>query len=112
MADSRPSEYDRYDLRPVDPRDNRVLGGDTPRGWRFINLAENQPQYATLPAILDETSDEAVMLTCWRLSVWQRLALLFTGKIWLWTFTFGEDFQPVALTTKEPFGVVKGSDAA
>lgn len=111
MADSRPSDYDRYDLRPVDPRDNRVLWGETPPGWRFINLAENQPQYATLPAILDETSNEAVMLTCWRLSLWQRFSLLFTGKIWLWTFTFGEPYQPVALTVKEPFGV-KESDPA
>jgi len=42
--------------------------------------AEGQPEYQPLPAYRDRYG-EAV--TCWQLTWWERLRLLFSGHLWL-----------------------------
>ncbi len=65
-----------------------------------ITLAEDQDEYFNLPAFKDDT-DKGHILTCWNLSFWERLKILFRGQMWLLTTTFNHHFQPVFLTTKK-----------
>ena len=57
-----------------------------------LTLAENQEEYTTLPAWLSPDSEEVV--TCWKLSLWERLKLLWTGELWLRQLVFKQTFQP------------------
>ncbi len=61
-------------------------------------LAKDQPQYQPLPyRLVEETCvpyGDYRFVTCWRLSFWQRLRILFSGHIWLGQLTFGRGFQP------------------
>lgn len=62
-------------------------------------LAKDQPQYLPLPVFRD---DEQV-ISCWRPSLWERLVLLFTGKLWLRQLTFGYPLQPQCPQVEYPF---------
>ena len=53
-------------------------------------LAKDQPEYLPLPVYIGQ--DE--IISCWRLSLGERLKLLFTGRLWLRIMTFGERLQP------------------
>ena len=67
-------------MKPVDfPESNLVL-------------AENQEEYTTLPAWLSPDSIEVA--TCWKLTIWERLKLLWSGKMWLRQLVFKQSFQP------------------
>ena len=55
-------------------------------------FAENQDEYLTLPAYKDT---EGRVVTCWKLSIKERIKLLFTGIIWHDTLTFNNPLQPV-----------------
>jgi len=46
-------------------------------------------------------SDGTHLISCWRPSLKERLAVLFRRKVWLWIF--GQSQPPVALGTKSPF---------
>lgn len=65
-------------------------------------FAEDQPEYQPLPAL--RTGDGAV-LSCWGLSLRERIRLLFAGRLWLWVLTYGDPLQPVALQVDDPFKV-------
>lgn len=61
--------------------------------------AENQDQYETMHALkLDSKYGEIV--TCWELSFWERVQVLFTGKIWLSLMMFGKDLTPSFMSVK------------
>ena len=51
-----------------------------------------------LPAYRDETQT----ISLWKLSWRERLKLLWTGKLWHWTFS-GKVFVPTLITTETPF---------
>jgi len=58
-----------------------------------IEIAKNQEEYLTLPA--HKSNDESgTMITCWYLSFWQRVKLLFTGRIWMSEMTFNKPITP------------------
>jgi hypothetical protein len=61
--------------------------------------AENQPQYNPLPAY---KANDGCVLSCWSLTIRERLYLLFTGKIWLQVMTFNHLLQPLFLSVKKP----------
>lgn len=61
--------------------------------------AENQKEYMPLPAFRD-SKGQAV--SCWGLSLAERLRVLFTGKIWVSTLTFNNPLQPIALEVDKP----------
>jgi len=63
-------------------------------------FAEDQPQYLSLPAYRTE---EGAVTTCWQLTWWDRLWLLFTGRLWLCQMTFNDPLQPQCLTLTSPF---------
>lgn len=57
-------------------------------------LAENQKEYQPLP-VCDERSKEGTKVSCWRLSFWERIKLLFTGRLFIAQFTFYQPFHPI-----------------
>ena len=66
-------------------------------------LAKDQPQYHMLPIHREKNDLSGTVTSCWRLTFWERVKVLFTGRVWLLQLTFGEQFQPICPTTKYPF---------
>lgn len=50
-------------------------------------VAKDQPQYNSLPALIKNTP-EGEVISCWGLSLKERLILLFTGKLWMQLLMF------------------------
>lgn len=60
---------------------------------RNVIYAENQDEYQSLPALkLDTTEGEVI--SCWKLSFFERFKLLITGKIWLSLMCFNGPLTP------------------
>ena len=62
-----------------------------------IVYAENQPEYLPLPAYKHKSLNVEVV-SCWKLTVWERIKLLFTGRVWVQLLTFGAPLQPQYVT--------------
>ena len=65
-----------------------------------VVIAKNQPEYLPMPAY--KTKDGRV-ICCWKLSIKERLRLLFSGKLWHHILTFNYPLQPQALDLQYPF---------
>src|SRR5690606_15768462 len=59
-----------------------------------LTLAENQKEYNPLP-VCNECTPEGSKVSCWRLSLWERIVVLFTGRIFIRQLTFHAPFQPI-----------------
>ncbi len=44
--------------------------------------AENQPEYLPLPAFVDPGDPNGTVVFCMKLSLLERIRLLFTGRLW------------------------------
>lgn len=55
------------------------------------NLAEHQPEYQTLPVFRAQGGE---IVSCWKLTLIERLKVLFTGKFWFCVLTFNQPLQP------------------
>lgn len=66
-------------------------------------LAKDQPQYTPLPVHIDETNEATPMTFCCELSDEEIAELVATKKLWFTQSTFGKPFQPVRLSTQNPF---------
>ncbi len=67
-----------------------------------IVIAKDQPEYLPLPAhVVDEP--ERRVISCWQLTFWERVRLLFTGRIWFTQMTFGHPLQPQLPQVRSPF---------
>ena len=62
-------------------------------------FAKDQPEYLPLPAYVNS---QGKVITCWQLSFWERLRVLFIGELWLSVLTFKNPIQPVKMDTKCP----------
>jgi len=62
-----------------------------------ITYAANQPEYDPLPAMLVE-GDHGMVVFCWKLNFWQRILVLFTGRVWHSVLTFRQPLQPQLLS--------------
>jgi len=62
-------------------------------------IAENQDEYENMPAHVFDNQ----LVCCWKLSMRERIKILFTGKIWHFILTGKKPVQPQALTTEYPF---------
>ena len=73
----------------------------TPVAFKGHNqvLAKNQKEYRPLPVYLDP---DGIVVSCWRLTWWERATLLVTGRVWVMQKTFGEYLQPQLLATTNP----------
>ena len=65
-------------------------------------LAEDQPEYETLPVHI--TNDENREFTCcFELNKAEIDEIVKTGKLWYTQLTFGNLFQPIRMSTENPF---------
>ena len=64
--------------------------------YREVVFAKDQPEYNPLPALLEE---DGTVHTRWRLSLKERLQVLFSGDIYLALLTFNQPLQPCLLYT-------------
>lgn len=64
-------------------------------------IAKDQPQYHPMPAHLVRNK-EVTIICCWKLTLWERIIILFTGKMWHNMMTFGNKLQPQLLTVEKP----------
>ena len=63
-----------------------------------IRLAEDQPQYETLPVAVCE-GNERKAVACFELTDEEIDEIVKTKKLWLGQLTFGHNYQPVVLST-------------
>lgn len=75
-------------MKPIDFKEQNVV------------LAENQPEYQSLPALKIE-GHEGQVTSCWGLSFTERLRVLFTGKIWVSLLSFNKPLTPSFLSTRK-----------
>lgn len=64
-----------------------------------VVFAEDQKEYLPLPALVIDD----LTISCWQLTLMERLMLLFTGKLWLSQLNFGQPLQPQLPSVKCPF---------
>lgn len=72
------------------------------KGFEHLEVvfAKNQPEYIPLPAL--PVDDSQRIITRWKLTWKERVAILFGRHIFLWVSTFGNKLQPVMLTCDKP----------
>ena len=66
-----------------------------------VVIAKDQPQYRPLPAY-QYRDEQGTIVCCWKLSFWERVRVLFTGKLWHTILTFNSPLQPQLLETHKP----------
>lgn len=64
-------------------------------------IAKAQPPYIPMPVHVSY-DDQGRMVCCWKLSLVERLQVLFTGKVWHQILTFYQPMQPQLLTISKP----------
>lgn len=77
-------------MRPVSP---------VVKGVEEVTFAKHQPEYLPLPAIV---CTDGTVISRWRLSLRERLRVLFRGSIYLHQLTFGKKLQPQLLCVEKP----------
>ena len=70
-----------------------------------VTFAENQPEYRPLRAY---RNPDGMVVSCWEMTVKERLKVLCFGKVWLRMLTFNRPLQPVTLETCSPFVMSRG----
>jgi len=63
-------------------------------------LAKDQPQYLPLPVHIDK---DGIVTSCWKLSLKERIKMLFSSKIWISVMTFNKPLQPQLIHVNNPF---------
>lgn len=63
--------------------------------------AEDQSKYKSLPCFRYNV-EEGRLACCWKLTFFERLQVLFTGKIWHNILTFYQPLQPQLLQVNKP----------
>jgi hypothetical protein len=58
--------------------------------------AKDQPEYLQLPAY---KSKKGAVTSCWKMSIKERLKVLFTGRVYLQLLTFNRPIQPQLMST-------------
>jgi len=72
------------------------------------SFGADQEEYITLPGYSNSATEHAKVITCWKLSLRERLKILFSGVIWMSILTFGGKLQPQRLDVSSPFDKGKG----
>jgi len=54
----------------------------------------------------DYDSDEGLIVFCWKLNFFERLQVLFTGRVWHHVLLNGERLQECAITIEKPVMVM------
>lgn len=61
--------------------------------------ARNQPRYQPLPAFTNDLET----VSCWSVSWYERLQLLWSGRLWLRQYNFGQPLQAQLPQVESPF---------
>jgi hypothetical protein len=69
-------------------------------GHTNVVYAKEQDEHNNMPALRAEPTYQGHVVTCWGLSFFERLRVLFTGKIWVDTVTHNKPLYPVAMSTR------------
>lgn len=64
-----------------------------------VVIAKDQPQYLPLPSHVDKVG---IITTCWKVSLFGRVKLLFSGRIWIQQMTFKTPLQPIKPSVFKP----------
>lgn len=72
-------------MRPTKFKDQNVV------------FAKDQPEYQPLPA-LKFPGGEGEVISCWKLSLRERIKVLFTGRVWLSLLSFNHPLTPSLLS--------------
>jgi len=64
-----------------------------------VCYAVRQPEYLPLPA---HRTDDGLVISCWKLSWYERFKIIFTGKVWLSVLTFNSLLQPQRPSIHKP----------
>ena len=67
-----------------------------------VVFAKDQKPYLPLPAYQDEIQGGRIF-HCWKLNPWERIKILFTGKLWINVLTFKQPPQPIKPMVDSPF---------
>jgi hypothetical protein len=62
-------------------------------------FAKDQKEYIPLPA---HRTENGIVTSCWKLSLFESIKLLFTKKIYVSIMTYNNKLQPQLLKTKPP----------
>lgn len=70
-----------------------------PVSFKQVNTVygKDQPDYIPLPAHRSGTGE---VISCWQLNLWERIKVLFTGRIYVTLLTYNNPLQPQKLSTK------------
>jgi len=60
--------------------------------------AKDQPEYIPLPVYKE---DSGIVTSCWKLTLMERIKILFIGNIWCSCLTFNRKLQPTLLTVNK-----------
>lgn len=64
-----------------------------------VRIAENQPQYETLPAFSNK--EEGSLTFCMKLDDLELARVHATGEIWIKQLTFGNPMNPIAMSSNK-----------
>jgi hypothetical protein len=75
-----------------------------------VVFAKDQPEYQPLPALKLDTPQGEV-ISCWKMSLKERIKVLFTGRVWLSLMSFNKPLTPsyISVNRKEVFSTPEDS---
>lgn len=70
-----------------------------PINFKEVNViyGKGQPGVEELPALVNYA--DGIAISCFKLTWWERLQVLLTGRLWHCLYTFGQPLQPMWLTS-------------
>ena len=71
-----------------------------------VVFSGDQPEYGSLPALRIEGT-EGYVVSCWEMSLKERVKVLFTGKVWLSLMSFNKPLTPsyMSVNRKDVYSV-------
>lgn len=67
-----------------------------------VRIAENQPEYETLPVKVDISNDSMPATMCLELDEEEIKQVKKTGRVWITVLTFGHNFHPIKMSFLKP----------
>ena len=61
-----------------------------------VVYAKDQPEYLPLPVA---RTISGIVTSCWKMTLWERLQALWTGKVYVNQLTFNTPLQPLVVET-------------
>jgi hypothetical protein len=73
----------------------------TPVKFAEVNCVYGKYQSEYLPLPVYKESDGQVT-SCWKLTIFERLRMCLTGRVWLQMLTFNNPLQPIKIMAEKP----------